>query len=117
MITKEWECDVERKTAGGERAVVMELEIGNKKVIFVSCYAPTAGNDVKYREVLQELLAQLVHERDDGKEIIIAGDMNVNENSTGVRKDIFGELKRKLELKEHRPDGGTFEYGDGKTSA
>merc|ERR1739838_306827 len=112
MIAGNLEADTERIKHSGERAVITRTEIGNKIIVFASLYAPTGGDDEAFREVVMNVAAQLAEHSDDGAELIVAGDLNVNDNSTRVRKEIFAEMKLMLSLTEHRPPGPTFEFGD-----
>ena len=87
-----------------DRIVLQRLKDDKIDLLVGSVYMPTDGDQKKYQEMCDTIIEKVTQHKDTHTEVILIGDMNIQEGHNQRRKTIFKSMADTLNLVIHTPE-------------
>ena len=100
-----------------ERAAGIKMSTISKSLLFVSFYAPTAGNDDAFLESVSHLTEYLQTNMSHGDQILIGSDCNCSTKSTLRRQTAWRNFCELFDLQIHSAPLPTFHHHNGMSES
>ena len=89
------------------------MQIARGSLLLISFYAPTAGRDEEFLEVISSLTEYIQQNISTGEQVIIGADANCSPKSSKRRQYAWKNFCNQHDLRMHSPPSPTFHHNNG----